>query len=499
MDDLERFLNTSGPSRSSLVGEYLIQQSGMTPEAARQRLSRAAKPVVRFPIPLLPKREAFMYHLRDRNTERFWDNFHRDLRETNSVYGAALDGVYARGGSIRKEDFAVISGAPIAQKGQVSADQVATRLVSAGFLATADLPESVYYAVGGSDGRSRRTARTLTEGVLLDALREWARKTGFASYNSIAIRGDTRSRQVGPFVWDLTGPSYLLPLRNGAAQPGFLVADVFAEGALNEFNIRYFIRKARMSKASLKGPGVFPILLAESFTAAALTEGHRAGIMLATHADLFGRRIASSLQHLLATLNNAAAMISGNPARLEEYIVGLSDIEGRAGNLRGIVFHLLSAHLLRRNAVSIDFGITAFDGATGKSADIDVLAVTQQKSHCILVECKGKQPGGVVQLSEVEGWISRIPTFNAYLNGQQSLREAKPRFEFWTSGTFSSDALAYLVLQKVQRTRSPIDWKDGGQVLALAREGKEKVVSDAMFEHFLRHPLSESASIPSAA
>jgi hypothetical protein len=93
MDDLERFLTTNGPSRSSLVGEYLVQQSGMTPEAARQRLSRAANPIVRFPIPLLPKREAFMYHLRDRNTGRFWDNFHRDLRETNSVYGAALDGV----------------------------------------------------------------------------------------------------------------------------------------------------------------------------------------------------------------------------------------------------------------------------------------------------------------------------------------------------------------------------------------------------------------------
>ena len=233
-----------------------------------------AKPVVRFPIPLLPKREAFLYRLSDRNSEGFWTNFHRDLRATNSVYGAALDGVLARGGTIRKDDFPVISGAPIAGKGQVSAQHVASRLEFAGFLSAFDLPESCYTAIGAPLGETSRVARSLTEEIILDALREWARKIGLASYNAIAIRGDERSRQVGPFVWDLTGPSYVLPLRNGAAQPGFLVADVFADGTLDEFHIRYFVRKARMSKATLKGMGVFPILVAEGFTSAALIEGH---------------------------------------------------------------------------------------------------------------------------------------------------------------------------------------------------------------------------------
>src|SRR5690606_27997823 len=73
-------------------------------------------------------------------------------------------------------------------------------------------------------------ARALAEGVILDALREWARKLGLAAYNSITIRGEKPLRQVGQFNWDLTGPSYLLPLRRGKAKLGFLVADVFADG-----------------------------------------------------------------------------------------------------------------------------------------------------------------------------------------------------------------------------------------------------------------------------
>lgn len=39
----------------------------------------------------VPAHEAFLYFQEQRKTERFWTNLVRDLRETNSVYGAAID------------------------------------------------------------------------------------------------------------------------------------------------------------------------------------------------------------------------------------------------------------------------------------------------------------------------------------------------------------------------------------------------------------------------
>lgn len=500
MDPLVDILTVQGPCRSSLAAKYLQEKHGLSATAARQRISRAAKPIVKFPVPLLPKREAFLYLLKDRNSERFWNNFLRDLRETNSVYGAAIDGLLARGGTVRKDEFAVISGAPIAQKGQVAAERVAERLIAAGFMTRVDIPDNVYtiaYSIGPTVGTTDLRPRDLAEKVMLDAVREWARKLGMASYNSIAVRGDDHLRQVGPFVWDMTGPSYLLPLRSGEAQPGFLVADVFADGVLDEFNIRYFIRKAQMSKAALKGAGVFPLLVAEGFTGAALTYGHRAGVVMATPATLFGNRVASALRGLLDTLQNAAAMVSGNPAKLESLIQELTAIEGAAGSLRGILFHLLCAHLARRDAKSIDIGIPAY--ADGKSADIDILKIEHQSATCTLIECKGKNPGGILQVDEVETWLSRLPTFNGYLRNHMFLREAKRTFEIWTSGTFSAEALEVLKREKAARTRYPIDWKDGSQILELARAGKEKAITDSLYEHFLRHPLSETAVAPNAA
>ena len=81
----------------------LRAEFGLSPEAARKRVSRIRPPIHTFPVGLLPKREAFVYHYKDRKTERFWRNFHNDLRETESVYAAAIDGLLARGGIVAAE------------------------------------------------------------------------------------------------------------------------------------------------------------------------------------------------------------------------------------------------------------------------------------------------------------------------------------------------------------------------------------------------------------
>jgi hypothetical protein len=400
MDQLNHLLNKHGPSRSARLAEALQEEFGITPIAARKRVSRALPPIRRFPVPLLPKRESFLYHQKQRSTEAFWTNFLRDLRDTHSIYGIALDGLVARGGLVAADEFAVISGAPLALQKQVSSRAVAEKLVAAGALRRdpiADLGECLVIdkegiAIPDTTGiRARLTA----EGIILDGMREWARKLGMASYNTIAIRGEDHPRQIGQFRWDLTGPSYLLPLRRGDAKHGLLAADVFAEGILEVHAIQYFIRKTQLLRATSNSGDVLPILVAEGFTGAALTAGHAAGIVLATPANLFGHKVGNALQSLLATLKNAAAIATTNPTRLASLIDDLSEIEGRALNMRGVLFELISAYLAKLDGSSIDFGITARDPATGKTADIDVLKV-RGKADCIGVECKGKAPGGIV-------------------------------------------------------------------------------------------------------
>lgn len=494
-NDVESYLQTHGPTRSSLITQAFVGQ-GLTDAAARKRLSRSRGDVHRFPIPLLPKREEFLYLRTQRNTEQFWENFLRDLRKSESVFGAAVDGVAARGGLVRADEFPVISGAPtLPTKGQLTAEVVSQRLLSAGFLrAFNDSTHGKCFELAGelmsAISFGDLTARRLAEGVMLDGLRQWARYNSFASFNSIAVRGEAMLRPIGPFAFDLAGPSYLLPLRHSSA-PGFFVADVFADGTLTEHQIQFFIRKCRMLKATRRDSGVLGMLVADSFTGPALTEGHAAGILLATPRTLFGPRVGDAMASLVETLKRAAAYAaSDSPDRIVSLVEDLSTIEGSAGNLRGILFELITGYLARRDSVSIDLGIRARDPKTGRQADIDVQAVKAHSTAVTVIECKGKAPGATVSADEVQEWIDKLPVIHAHYKVHSSLREAQLTCELWTSASFEPDALALLNSEKVKRVKRPIGWKDGAAVVTLAATAKEKAIADALYQHFVKHPLA---------
>jgi hypothetical protein len=131
---ISSYLHEHGPSRSATIVAAL-KKEGISAAAARQRVSRSKPPVYSFPLGLLPKGEFFLYLHDQRNTEKFWDNFMRDLRASGSVYGAAIDGMSARGGLVTKDAFKVVSGAPILPiQGQLSVDVVAQTLIKASFI-----------------------------------------------------------------------------------------------------------------------------------------------------------------------------------------------------------------------------------------------------------------------------------------------------------------------------------------------------------------------------
>ena len=480
--------------QSGLMAKKLQQYLGISPEAARKRISRIKPPIRKFPIQLLPKGEGFLYLEDQRNAEYFWTKFQTALRDTGSIYGLAIDALVARGGVIPSDEFAVISGAPLAMKGQVAVNRVLDTMIQADIVSrynysnVGDCVTIKRYELGSSDFAGFR-ARRLAEGIVLDAAREWMRKLGIASYNKISIRGDETERKVGQFKWDLTAPSYLLPLKRDKAKPGFVACDVFVDCVLSKFDIRYFIRKVELLRSSNPAVRVLPILIADSFSRPALQAGKSVGVMMATPSNLFGNQIGLALQTLIQTLKNAAAVATSNPAKLANLVEVLMEIEGTAGNLRGVLFELIVAYLAKIDAVSVDLAIAARDPTSGKSADIDVLKL-QSKAACVCIECKGKGPGGEVTLEEVEDWLDRIPTFRAHLKEQFRFREAQHSFELWTTGTFTQDALAKLQQEKIRRTKAPVDWKDGRAVSEVAKRTKEKAIRIALDNHFLKHPLS---------
>jgi len=493
-DPITRYLQAHGPTRGSTIADAL-EKDGIAPEAARKRLTRIRCPVRRFPVKLLPKNEGFYYLQDQRNTEQFWQNLQRDMRATGSIYGLAMDGLAARGHIVLYEQYPVISGAPAQpMKGQVNSESVRETLIAAGLIAQFN------HASGQTYLRTRfepvvSDVRSTPEAIILDAVRDWARKMGLAGYNTIAIRGEVGLRAIGPFLYDLAGPSWLSPLQQATRQPGFLVADVFAGGPLDVHQVQYFIRKVAMTAALRGGPKILPFLIADSFTGTALTAGHAAGISLATPTILFGRRVGAALATLLDTLSNAAAYASSDKAdRIIKLVEDLSDIEGKSLNLRGALFEMIAGYLARREAASIDMGVLARDPESGVAAEIDVLAVSTGAAKVTCIECKGRDPGGTVGLDEVKRWLQKTAAMKAHLANHSQLREATHCFEIWTSGTFEPNALAHLHAEQVRRVKSPVGWKEGKDLLKYATDWKQKAIADILRQHFIHHPYAEYAS-----
>jgi hypothetical protein len=494
-DSIATELHKAGPARSARLVDSLTDQLNISPQAVRQRLSRARTPVERYPVRLLPKGEAFFYLRDQRNTERFWNNLLRDLRETGAVYGCAIDGLKARGGIVPVDEFAVVSGAPLALKKQVSTGWTAWQLVDLGVMSKAVVDGFGYCFAANREAifqplqPSHIKARHLAETVMLDGLRQWAWKNGIGSRDTIVIRGENHPLLVGQFKWDMTGPCYLLPLRRERFTHGFVVADVFADTELDAYQIRYFVRKAQMyQKTSNSGP-LFPILMAESFTRDALTEGHKAGLLLTTPGNLFGQAVARALVDLVRTLKRIAGYASADIEALSDLLTKLAEIEGRAGNMRGILFELMVARIAATTWEGrVDIGVRHTHREDGRSAELDVVCERAQEVH--VIECKGKIPGGTVSLAEVEDWLRRLPVMRDYVASRDYLRDHWEIYEFWTTGTFERDALEKLQFEKAHRTRRPIDWQDGTTVRKIVASRGLKSIGDALDQHFLRHPLA---------
>jgi len=498
MSVVEEILLADGPCLSSILARKLMAR-GMSAEVARQRISRAGPKVRRLKGLIFPRNARFLFHKAHEGTDTYWTALARDVQEASPAYGPALSALRARDGVVPLAHFAVVSGSPIRQQGQVSSETVLERLEAVHLVERGHLEgvgEVVALRADGMLGTprfERLRARLAVEKMLLLALRDWARRLGVASWDSVAVRSEgEKLPEFGTFNWDLCGPSYMVPLvrrpKDGAPKPGFLVADVTAGAAINEPAIAAFIRKFTLSSYLKNLPPFLPVLIADGFTQEAFNLGRSHGLMLATPKNLFGRDVAIGLATLLETLSKAAAVAVARPEVIGELFDRLGSIDGADRNLRGSLFELVVGHVVQaRHGGSID--INHLIREDGFRAEIDVRRVLA--GDVWIYECKGYQPDHLIDAPEIEAWLTqKVPGIYRATKAERRFNSSEVHFEFWTSGGFTEAAIATLEKARDATRRYSIAWKSGALVRAeLARLSSSGMA--AMFDqHFLKHPIA---------
>ena len=128
-----------GPCLSNKLAEYLTQKYGITPAAARQKISRAGPAVKRLSHLPFARRVRFMYLQQDYASPRYWHNLFQAIYDTNGPYARALGAVEVRR-VVPLADFDSACGSPIAQKKHIGARTVLQRMMQADILVTKSLP-----------------------------------------------------------------------------------------------------------------------------------------------------------------------------------------------------------------------------------------------------------------------------------------------------------------------------------------------------------------------
>ncbi|WP_342075008.1 hypothetical protein [Yoonia sp. SS1-5] len=337
-------------------------------------------------------------------------------------------------------------------------------------------------------------AQLTVQQVLLEAIADWARKLGMVSYNKVEIRErGVPLPQFGTHAFDLVAPSYLTPMvryKDGKPAPGFLVVDAYV-GEIDAAAAQAFLRKCESSRAMRRLPSFLPVIIADGFHHDAFLALRANGIIATKPSALFGRDVARGLAGLLETLRHASAIAAKNPEVIEQLFGQLGHIEGAAGNLRGALFELIVGHIATlQGGGSIDIGKKVQLGPSD-SYEIDVFCVSAENVR--LIECKGYAPTHRVDADEVEAWIrTKAHRLHKHFRAQETLQSRAFSFEFWTSGSFTEDALKLAETISNETERYCVDLKTGPDVRSLITKVNAKGLGKVFDEHYAKHPITKA-------
>ncbi|OUJ34608.1 hypothetical protein BTZ05_25380, partial [Vibrio parahaemolyticus] len=166
----------------------------------------------------------------------------------------------------------------------------------------------------------------------------------------------------------------------------------------------------------------------------------------------------------------------------------LGKIEGAAGNLRGALFEYFTATLIPKIHPSTRIRINEKCKVGNSSAEADV--ISEGNGEILFIECKGHQPGGVVDHEEVKKWLQqRVPTLNKYAKQHNDWKSKKLRFEIWTTGRYSDESVALLTEARNSLSKYEIDFLDAIRVKAEVEKCDDKELRNTYFRCFYDHPL----------
>ena len=329
--------------------------------------------------------------------------------------------------------------------------------------------------------------------IQLKLLQDWLKKLNFVSFKKNIYRTSLEGSppQFVSTFWDLTGPSYLYPLLgNKIPKQGSIVCDLFLNSLVSSSQIQYYLNKLEMLKKCRNIPKFLPIILAPSFETDTFSILRNKGIIVATYSNLYGEETAKLFAELYTSLKNLAAAITKDPQKMYELFDKLSTFEGISNQIRGPLFEMICVHLAQNTFLAPFIENSKHITSSDKEKELDVFA--QNPSEFIIIECKGYLPNHKVTAEEISEWLKdTIPFVRKTLLQKDPQNNGKKfLFNFWTTSDFDEKAIKLLTTVTF-KNNVEIHWKNGKDILKLAKEKKLHGIIKTLNEYYFKNFLDK--------
>ena len=477
MTNIEKILHNSGPLMSSKLVSLVEKQEKVGNNTASQKVSRD--------ISILKLKgfyssgQSFCYLEKHITEPDFFDKLLKSMEESGKKYWYCLNAIKMTGGIISQKYLECYTNYPVlALRSHIPFKEILQKFVSNNIL----IFNGDYYLLSP---RFNQSYVKYTQYLTLEMIKEdilnnfhsFTKNTGFISFNTGQIFAE-----FGKLNWAFKG---LCPVSgfktNGKF--GFLLADILFGHSIYEKDVQFFIEKLKTIQNFKNASRILPFLIVDDLDPKALDSLKKNGIIVCFIKELFGQKYADTLKDLVGVLNNAGASLKQDPNKYLNLIDELKKYNnGLANNIKGTLFEFVIGHFHSvESQSSIDLGREIFDNS--KKHEIDVLAVYNDR--VVFAECKATNLK--IDKSKIEKWTSeKIPAFRNWANKQETWKNKKIEFEYWSTSGFETDAET--ILSRLSSTASiiKVSYYSGQDIRNKAVKMRNKKLKEAVDNFFLK-------------
>lgn len=480
MTNIKTILESNGPMMSSKLAEILETKENISKNTASQKVSRD-KSILKIKG-FFSSGQSFCYLEEHIKENTFFDDLLKSMEENGRKYWYCLNAIKLNGGIISQRYLECYTNYPIkALKSHLPFKIVLQKFVSNGIL----IFDNEHYLISPKFNQAYnnftqyKTIETIKDDIL-NNFHSYVKNIGLISYNS-----GKKFSEFGKYQWCFSGLCPINALKTNN-KFGYLIADILFGHSINAKDVTYFIEKIKTIQSFQNASKILPFLIVDDISPEALEVLKKNGIIIGFIKELFGQKYAETLKNLVSVLNNAGASLKNDPEKYLDLIKELKLYnEGLANNIKGTLFEFVVGHIHSVDSnSSIDLGREIFEN-DGKH-EIDVLAIYNNK--VIFAECKATN--SPTSLEKIDKWKNKkIPAFRKWADKQETWKNKKLEFEYWSTNGYDSEAETLLKTISESAKKFTISYYSGSEIRKKTLEMKDKKLKEAIDNFFLKTNL----------